>query len=293
MLTDKADQRPHTLVLTATPIPRSVAMTIFGDLEVSTLAELPAGRAEVNTVVVDQANRPAWVERVWQRVREEAAAGRQAFVVCPRISRLKPSDEPGVEEVAAELAAGPLEGLAVGVLHGQLSQEAKDAAMAGFACGRIDVLVATTMVEVGVDIPNASMMVVCQADRFGISQLHQLRGRIGRGGFPGVCLLLTKAPPGDPARQRLDAVASTRDGFALAELDLAQRREGDVLGASQHGAHSTLRLLKVLEHADIIEQARALAQECVQRDPDCATPGFADAVRATQLLASPDWLERT
>ncbi len=292
-LADKAASRPHVLVLTATPIPRSVAMTIFGDLDVSTLAELPSGRAEVATVVVDAAARPQWVARAWDRVLEEVASGRQVFVVCPRIGGRGASEEgKGVVELAEELRTGALAEVRVGVLHGQLPAEAKDEVMGAFAAGELDVLVATTVIEVGVDVPNASMMVVWDADKFGISQLHQLRGRIGRGQHPGVCLLVTAAAAGEPARQRLDAVAATRDGFELAELDLEQRREGDVLGASQAGSRSSLRLLRVLEHADLIATARELAVEAVARDPQLTTPGFADAVRATELLASPDWLER-
>lgn len=292
VLSGKAAEAPHVLVLTATPIPRSVAMTIFGDLEASTLAELPAGRPEVSTVVVDAGLRPAWVDRAWQRVREEVAAGRQVFIVAPRIGGTRSAEGKGVVELAAQLRDGALAGLQLDVLHGQLSAEAKEQAMAAFAAGRTDVLVATTVIEVGVDVPNATMMVVWDADRFGISQLHQLRGRIGRGTQPGVCLLITTAPAGEPARARLDAVAATRDGFELAELDLEQRREGDVLGAVQAGSRSSLRLLRVTEHADLIAHARDLAAECVARDPDMTTPGFADAVRATELLASADWLER-
>ncbi|MGC3993733.1 MAG: ATP-dependent DNA helicase RecG [Propionicimonas sp.] len=290
VLADKASARPHVLVLTATPIPRSVAMTIFGDLDVSTLSELPGGRADVATVVVDASTRPQWVDRAWQRVREEVATGRQAFIVVPRIS--SSAEGTGVVELADELRSGALAGLRVGVLHGQLPSDTKDEVMGAFAAGELDVLVATTVIEVGVDVPNASMMVVWDADSFGISQLHQLRGRIGRGEHPGVCLLVTRSPADEPARARLDAVAATRDGFELAELDLEQRREGDVLGASQAGNRSSLRLLRVLEHADLIAQARELAAECVARDRDLATPGFADAIRATELLASPDWLER-
>lgn len=290
VLADKAAGRPHVLVLTATPIPRSVAMTIFGDLDVSTLAELPAGRADVSTVVVDASSRPQWVERAWERVAEEVAAGRQVFVVVPRIA--SSAEGIGVVELADQLRSGPLAALRVGVLHGQLPGEVKDEVMGAFAGGQLDVLVATTVIEVGVDVPNASMMVVWDADRFGISQLHQLRGRIGRGSHPGVCLLVTRAPAAEAARVRLDAVAATRDGFELAELDLEQRREGDVLGAAQAGGRSSLRLLRVLEHAGLIARARELATECVARDPDLTTPGFADAIRATELLASPDWLER-
>jgi ATP-dependent DNA helicase RecG len=292
VLSGKAADQPHVLVLTATPIPRSVAMTIFGDLETSTLAELPAGRQDVSTVVVDAGLRPAWVDRAWQRVREEVAQGRQAFIVAPRIGGTKSGEGKGVVELAAELRDGALSGLRLGVLHGQLPTEEKEQVMAEFAAGRLDVLVATTVIEVGVDLPNATMMVVWDADRFGISQLHQLRGRIGRGTEPAVCLLVTTAPSGESARARLDAIAATRDGFELAELDLEQRREGDVLGSTQAGSRSSLRLLRVTEHAEVIARARDLAAECVARDPGMATPGFADAVRATELLASADWLER-
>ncbi|SDU84673.1 ATP-dependent DNA helicase RecG [Microlunatus sagamiharensis] len=308
--------RPHVLVMTATPIPRSVAMTVFGDLETSTLSELPAGRAEVSTVVVDVRRQPAWVDRAWHRVREEVAAGHQAYVVCARISSTPPpsaaararaleeGDEAGfepedappavaVEDLYAELSAGPLDGLAVEMLHGGLPSEEKDAVMARFAAGETDVLVATTVIEVGVDVPNATVMVICDADRFGISQLHQLRGRIGRGGHTGVCLLLTTAVPGTPARDRLDAVASTRDGFALAEVDLEQRREGDVLGSSQSGRRSSLRLLRVLDDADLIDAARGLAERCVA-DPELADhPGLADVVTDVERKAAGDWLERT
>ena len=289
VLTDKATARPHVLVLTATPIPRSVAMTIFGDLDVSTLDELPAGRQPVGTVVVDAALRPAWVDRAWQRVAEEVAQGRQAFVVVPRI---KSSDEGiGVVDLAAELSAVQLAGLRVGMLHGQLPNESKDATMAAFVAGELDVLVATTVIEVGVDVPNATMMVICDAERFGISQLHQLRGRIGRGGHPGVCLLISSALADDVVNERLQAVAATSDGFELAELDLIQRREGDVLGADQSGARSSLRLLSVLAHADVIAQAKAIAAEAVERDPERTTPGFVDAVQSIEMLAAGDWLE--
>jgi ATP-dependent DNA helicase RecG len=295
-LADKAAARPHLLVLTATPIPRSVAMTVFGDLDVSTLAEIPAGRQPVGTVVVDALLRPGWVARAWQRVVEEVASGRQVFVVCPRITGDGSDGHgSGVVELAAELRAGPLAGVSVGVLHGQLPSEVKDEVMARFAAGELDVLVATTVIEVGIDVPNATMMVVWGAERFGISQLHQLRGRVGRGEHPGVCLLVHHLLPDDRtgARQRLAAVAATDNGFELAELDLEQRREGDVLGASQSGSRSSLRLLRVLEHADLIALARELAEECVRRDPGMEVPGFADAVRQTELMAAGDLLEHS
>jgi ATP-dependent DNA helicase RecG len=308
-LTAKAELRPHVLVMTATPIPRSVAMTVFGDLETSTLREIPAGRAEVATVVVDTVRQPSWVQRGWQRIVEEVRLGRQAYVVCARISS---SSSPGTDAenlvgstegdaapaVAAddlfeELRAGALAGLRVEKVHGQLPSEEKDAVMSRFAAGETDVLVATTVVEVGVDVPNASVMVVQDADRFGISQLHQLRGRIGRGAHPGICLLFTTASEESTARQRLDAVASTRDGFALAEVDLEQRREGDVLGASQSGTRSSLKLLRVLRDADLIAQARTLAEQCIAQDPELSNPALADIVLDMEMDAAGDWLERT
>jgi ATP-dependent DNA helicase RecG len=308
-LTAKAEFRPHVLVMTATPIPRSVAMTVFGDLETSTLREIPAGRAEVATVVVDTVRQPSWVQRGWQRIVEEVRLGRQAYVVCARISS---SSSPGTDaenlvgstegdaapaaaadDLFEELRAGALAGLRVEKVHGQLPSEEKDAVMSRFAAGETDVLVATTVVEVGVDVPNASVMVVQDADRFGISQLHQLRGRIGRGAHPGICLLFTTASEESTARQRLDAVASTRDGFALAEVDLEQRREGDVLGASQSGTRSSLKLLRVLRDADLIAQARTLAEQCIAQDPELSNPALADIVLDMEMDAAGDWLERT
>ncbi len=299
VLTDRAQARPHVLVLTATPIPRSVAMTVFGDLEVSTLAELPGGRAEVQTTVVDGLRHPGWVDRIWGRVREEVAQGRQVFVVAPRIASGEEKlvdgavrHSVGVTELYERLSSTELAGLRVGLLHGQLPTDAKDAAMGAFASGHLDVLVATTVIEVGVDVPNAAMMVIWDADRFGISQLHQLRGRIGRGEHPGVCLLVSHAEATAPSWARLAAVAASRDGFDLAELDLAQRREGDVLGADQSGGRSSLRLLRVLEHGEVIARARAVAEAAVVRDPDRRTPGFADAVTDTDRLSGGDWLDR-
>jgi ATP-dependent DNA helicase RecG len=314
-LAAKAATRPHVLVMTATPIPRSVAMTVFGDLETSTLQELPAGRAEVSSVVIDAKQKPAWVERAWARVAEEVARGRQAYVVCARISSAEKSEtrgtaglagedgeevgadeaEPAVaaEDLYAELVSGPLAGVRVELLHGQLPAEQKEAVMRRFAAGQTDVLVSTTVIEVGVDVPNASVMVISDADRFGISQLHQLRGRIGRGGHPGICLLISRAPEDSLARARLDAVAATRDGFALAEIDLEQRREGNVLGAEQSGERSSLRLLRVLADAELIARARSLAERCVAADPELSDPGLADAVTMVELQAAGEWLDRT
>jgi len=305
-LSAKSTSRPHVLVMTATPIPRTVAMTVFGDLETSTLRELPAGRADVATVVVDVGRHPEWVERAWQRIREEVAGGRQAYVVCARISSraaeeagrhgTEPAEGPppiAAEDLYAELATGPLAGIRVDLLHGQLPGEEKEDVMARFAAGKADVLVATTVVEVGLDVPGAAVLVVCDADRFGISQLHQLRGRIGRGRHPGLCLLLTRTGADTPARSRLDAVAATRDGFALAEVDLDQRREGDVLGASQSGLRSSLRLLRVLDDADLIAEARELAERCVAGDPGLTHPGLADTVTVVERAAVGEWLERS
>jgi ATP-dependent DNA helicase RecG len=314
-LRDKAgDGRPHMLVMTATPIPRTVAMTVFGDLDVSTLTELPAGRAPIATHVVPVAERPHYLARTWERIREEVAGGHQAYVVCPRIGgdgpadpdeslvdgaadddeRDRPSRPPiAVLDLAAELAAGPLAGLRLAILHGRLPAEEKEKAMVAFADGMLDVLITTTVIEVGVDVPNAVVMVVMDADRFGVSQLHQLRGRVGRGADPGLCLLVTEAPEAAPARARLDAVAGTLDGFALSRIDLEQRREGDVLGTVQAGRKSSLKLLQLLRDADLIEQARAEAIRLVDADPALADePGLAEAVRALIDVERTTFLEK-
>lgn len=276
---------PHVLVMTATPIPRTVAMTVYGDLEVSALRELPRGRSPISTTVVPVGEKPRWLDRVWRRITEEVTAGRQAYVVCPRIGGADAAGEdmPGetagedgvrpplaVLELAPQLAEGPLAQLRLGILHGRLSADDKDAVMRSFAAGEIDVLVATTVVEVGVDVPNATVMVIMDAERFGISQLHQLRGRVGRGSHPGLCLLVTDSPEGTTARERLAAVAATTDGFELARLDLELRREGDVLGAVQSGRRSGLKLLSLLRDEDLIFQARQAAQQLVDADPELA-----------------------
>ncbi len=305
-LRDKAgDGRPHMLVMTATPIPRTVAMTVFGDLDVSTLTELPVGRAPIGTHVVPVAERPHYLTRTWERIREEVAAGRQAYVVCPRIGG-DGADEDAIDladsgtrppvavlDLAAELSAGPLAGLRLGILHGRLPAEDKEKAMLAFADGLLDVLVTTTVVEVGVDVPNATVMVIMDADRFGVSQLHQLRGRVGRGIDPGLCLLVTEAVTGAPARDRLDAVAATTDGFALSRIDLEQRREGDVLGTAQAGRKSSLKLLQLLRDEDLIGQAREEAIALVHADPALAgQPGLAAAVRALIDAEQTSFLEK-
>jgi ATP-dependent DNA helicase RecG len=301
----KGIQPPHVLVMTATPIPRTVAMTVYGDLEVSTLTELPRGRSPIASHVVPAADRPAYLERAWQRLREEVAAGHQGYVVCPRIGddAAEPGSEPEIEdgrrpplavlEVAPLLRDGPLHGLRLGVLHGRLPSDEKDAVMRAFARGELDVLVATTVVEVGVDVPNATMMVVMDADRFGVSQLHQLRGRVGRGGAPGLCLLVTEAAEETPARERLTAVAATLDGFQLAELDLEQRREGDVLGAAQSGRRSHLRLLSLLRDRELIGEARAEALELLDGDPELARyPLLRDWIAAQVDEERAEYLEK-
>ncbi len=280
---------PHVLVMTATPIPRTVAMTVYGDLEVSALRELPHGRSPISTTVVPVGEKPAWLDRVWRRITEEVAAGRQAYVVCPRIGGADADgeDAPGedaagerpplaVLDLVAQLDEGPLAGLRLEMLHGRLPGTDKDTVMRSFTAGEIDVLVATTVIEVGVDVPNATVMVIMDAQRFGISQLHQLRGRVGRGSHPGLCLLVTDSPEGSAARERLDAVAATTDGFELARRDLELRREGDVLGAVQSGRRSGLKLLSLLRDEDLIGQAREAAQQLVAADPDLTRhPGLA------------------
>lgn len=355
----KAEKPPHLLVMTATPIPRTVAMTVFGDLETSVLTELPQGRSPISTFVVPAADKPHYLARTWDRIREEVAAGHQAYVVCPRIGEGAPtgSDEadsgegdgeasgigPGeggdaatendraddadsalegqaqlslddlpspaeaavdrgptprpalsVEQMARQLTEHQLSGLRIGVLHGRLAPEEKDEAMTAFAAGRIDVLVATTVIEVGVNVPNATVMAVLDADRFGVSQLHQLRGRVGRGSAPGLCLLVTEAPAGTPARERLDAVAGTLDGFELSRIDLEQRKEGDVLGASQSGRRSSLKLLRVLHDEDILRDAREAAIALVERDPELTgEPALAAAVAALVTSERATFLEKS
>lgn len=302
----KAVKPPHLLVMTATPIPRTVAMTVFGDLDLSTLRELPLGRQPITTHVVAVLEKPAYLERAWERIREEVAAGHQAYVVAPRIETgsdesadidfLFGQDSPdiaSVTELAPRLAKGALKGLRVAELHGRQSSEVKDSTMRAFAAGEIDVLVSTTVIEVGVDVANATVMVIMDADRFGVSQLHQLRGRVGRGSSGGLCLLVTGAPVETPARVRLDAVAATLDGFELARIDLEQRREGDVLGANQSGTRSHLRLLRVLRDESMIEAARADAEGVIAASPDLAGyPALAGEVALMARDTAIDYLDK-
>ena len=265
---------PHLLVMTATPIPRTVAITVYGDLETSTLRELPRGRQPITTSVIFVEDKPAWLDRAWQRIIEEVADGRQVYVVAPRIDESDDADKQEgarpsatAEDLHARLRSKELANLRLGLMHGRLPADEKDAAMAAFRAGEIDVLVCTTVIEVGVDVPNATVMLVMDADRFGISQLHQLRGRIGRGEHPSLCLLASWVPPGSAAGRRLRAVAETMDGFALADLDLKERKEGDVLGRNQSGRAITLRLLSLADHGTFIEAARDFCVQAYAEDP--------------------------
>lgn len=296
VLRNRSEFPPHVLVMTATPIPRTVAMTVFGDLDVSTLDELPLGRTPIQTHVIAANEKPQFLDRAWKRILEEVARGQQAYVVAPRISATDNSDfsrfgltseelaiarrlsgeseseevkgKYSVEELFPQLRDEALKGARVRALHGRMSNAEKEETMSRFSAGEIDVLVSTTVIEVGVDVPNASIMVIMDADRFGVSQLHQLRGRVGRGSVPGLCLLVSNAASGTPAMARLEAVASTTDGFELSRLDLEQRREGDVLGSAQSGATSHLRLLRVIRDEEVIMRARTVAEQILEKDPE-------------------------
>ncbi len=295
-LRNRSEFPPHVLVMTATPIPRTVAMTVFGDLDVSILDELPLGRTPIQTHVIAANEKPQFLERAWKRILEEVARGQQAYVVAPRISATDNSDfsrfgltseelaiarrlsgeseseevksKYSVEELFPQLRDKALKGARVSALHGRMNNAEKEETMGKFSAGEIDVLVSTTVIEVGVDVPNASIMVIMDADRFGVSQLHQLRGRVGRGSVPGLCLLVSNAASGTPAMARLEAVASTTDGFELSRLDLEQRREGDVLGSAQSGATSHLRLLRVIRDEEVIMRARTVAEQILDSDPE-------------------------
>ncbi|MFD8977041.1 ATP-dependent DNA helicase RecG [Streptomyces sp. NPDC059593] len=307
-LRGKGKQPPHLLVMTATPIPRTVAMTVFGDLETSVLDQLPAGRSPIATHVVPAADKPHFLARAWERVREEVENGHQAYVVCPRIgdeedqkkkAKASPEDEAekrpplAVLDVAEKLRTGPLAGLRIAVLHGRMHPDDKDDVMRRFAAGDLDVLVATTVIEVGVNVPNATAMVIMDGDRFGVSQLHQLRGRVGRGSAPGLCLLVTEMPEASPARQRLGAVAATLDGFELSRIDLEQRREGDVLGQAQSGVRSSLKVLTVIDDEEVIAAAREEATALVLADPDLtAHPGLRTALEALLDKDREEYLEK-
>ncbi|MBT2446883.1 ATP-dependent DNA helicase RecG [Streptomyces sp. ISL-43] len=311
-LRSKGKQPPHLLVMTATPIPRTVAMTVFGDLETSVLDQLPAGRSPIATHVVPAKDKPHFLARAWERVREEVENGHQAYVVCPRIgdgeddakngknAKKKAAEEDGdkrpplaVLEIAEQLTRGPLAGLSVEVLHGRMDPADKDDVMRRFTAGEVKVLVATTVIEVGVNVPNSTVMVIMDADRFGVSQLHQLRGRVGRGSAPGLCLLVSEMHEASPARARLAAVAATLDGFELSRIDLEQRREGDVLGQAQSGVRSSLRMLAVIEDEEVITQAREEATRVVAADPELARlPGLRTALEALLDTEREQYLEK-
>lgn len=305
-LKEKAQKPPHLLVMTATPIPRTVAMTVFGDLDVSTLRELPLGRQPITTHVIPVMEKPAFLERAWQRIREEVSQGHQAYIVAPRIEAgsdenadidflfgTESTEIASVQELAPRLHGKELAGLKLAMLHGRLSTDEKDATMKAFAAGEIDVLVSTTVIEVGVDVANATIMMIMDADRFGVSQLHQLRGRVGRGTSPGLCLLVTNSLAETPARARLDAVAATVDGFELSRIDLEQRREGDVLGASQSGTKSHLRLLQVLRDEELIESARREAEDLIATSLDLSGyPALRQELNAMQKDMAVDYLDK-
>ena len=318
----KAKLPPHLLVMTATPIPRTVAMTIFGDLDVSTLRQLPSGRSPITTHVIPVLEKPHYLDRAWERIKEEVGKKHQAYIVAPRITapdvdesknkitqadidmarlmgdeitseELNGEGMVSVEELAPRLATGALKGIKLAPLHGKQSSELKEETMAAFSSGEIEVLVSTTVIEVGVDVPNASMMVIMDADRFGVSQLHQLRGRVGRGSVPGLCLLVTAAEEGSPAMERLTAVAGTLDGFELSRIDLDQRREGDVLGRAQSGTKSHLRLLRVLRDEDLIEKARSVSLRLIEDDPTLSSfPTLAHEVSLLKAEESSEFLDK-
>lgn len=302
----KAVNPPHLLVMTATPIPRTVAMTVFGDLDVSTLRELPLGRQSITTHLVPTLEKPTFLDRAWERIREEISLGHQAYIVAPRISAGTSEDADldflygesspniaSVEDLGPKLQSGPLRGLRIAPLHGRQSSEVKNSTMQAFAQGEIDVLISTTVIEVGVDVPNATVMVIMDADRFGVSQLHQLRGRVGRGTSPGLCLLVTSAAPDTSARERLDAVSKTQDGFELSRIDLEQRREGDVLGATQSGSRSHLRLLRVLRDEALIESARESAAELLAQDPQLSSyPLLKEELKKLQADAAAEFIDK-
>ncbi|HET6740037.1 MAG TPA: ATP-dependent DNA helicase RecG [Kribbella sp.] len=307
------ENTPHVLVMTATPIPRTVAMTVFGDLSVSTLTQLPAGRSPIQSSVVPAKEKPDWLQRAWTRVREEVGKGHQVYVVCPRIGddvknaadeegELLETDEGGKKQARPPISVLQvydalteiLHDLRVEILHGRLPADEKDAVMSRFAAGDIDVLIATTVIEVGVDVPNASTMVIMDADRFGISQLHQLRGRVGRGKVPGLCLLVTDMPMAASPYQRLAAVASTTDGFELSRIDLETRREGDVLGVAQSGKRTSLKLLSVLRDEEIILSARHEATRIVGVDPSLSEfPALRSVIRSALESETTEYLEKT
>ena len=261
---------PHYLVLSATPIPRTIAMALFGDLDVSTLREKPPGRSQVHTYLA----KDDWVERWWNFLAERVHEGRQAYVVTPRVDAGDQEDVSGAQQVFDELRTGPLKKFRIGLLHGRMSPEEKTETMMRFAQGRLQVLVATTVIEVGIDVANATVMTILGANHFGLAQLHQLRGRVWRGSHPGyVCVFTDKA--GSPEDdERLRTFAETSDGFALAEADFRSRGPGDLMGIRQSGM-PPLRIADPLRDTELLEQAREIAIDIVETDPDLEAPELA------------------
>jgi ATP-dependent DNA helicase RecG len=274
---DGAGAVPDVLVMTATPIPRTAAMTVYGDLDVSVLDELPPGRTPIRT---RWAEGPLAEAEVWAAVREAVDEGRQAYVVTPLIEESDKLQVASAQETFDRLSAGELRGLRLGLLHGRLAGAEKEAVMEQFRQGTIDVLVATTVIEVGVDVPNATVMVVLDADRFGIAQLHQLRGRVGRGAHASTCWLVTTPDPEHPGAPspRVEALVASTDGFELAEVDLELRGEGTIMGAAQKG-RTDLKLASLRRDRELVELARAVAEELVSPDGRLdALPDLADEV---------------
>jgi len=258
--------RPDVLVMSATPIPRSLALTLYGDLDLSVLDELPPGRRPVRTLL----RYPSGREEVYAGVRGELEAGRQGYIVYPLVEESEKTDLKAATQEYERLAREVFPEFRLGLLHGQLPTEEKEAVMRAFRDGELDLLVSTTVIEVGIDVPNATVMVIEHAERFGLSQLHQLRGRVGRGGDESWCVLI--AEPGEAARERLQVFAGTNDGFEIARADLRIRGQGDLFGSQQHGRDPLLRFADLSTDGELLEQARALARKVVAADPELEDP---------------------
>jgi ATP-dependent DNA helicase RecG len=258
----QGERSPHYLVMTATPIPRTISMTLFGDLDVTTLREMPPGRQEVRTYIVEQSDQTRW----WQFARDKLRAGRQAYVVAPLVDESQSVAATSVAEAFERLTNGELADFRVGVIHGRMTPDEKEQAMSDFRAGRTQVLVSTSVIEVGVDVPNACVMVIDSAERFGLAQLHQLRGRVGRGKLAGFCGVLAHEGLQPQARARLEAFAATADGFQLAEMDFELRGPGDLFGTEQHGL-PPLRVADLRRDRALLEGARDAAQELFAGDP--------------------------
>jgi ATP-dependent DNA helicase RecG len=260
---------PHYLIMTATPIPRTVGLTVFGDLDTSTIRELPPGRKPVVTRWVKEEHR----QRLYDKLAEELRQGRQAYVICPLVGESETLDLKAAEETYAELRAAPFAAFRVGLLHGRQDEQAKAEVMGQFRRGELDLLVSTVVVEVGVDVPNATIMVIEHAERFGLSQLHQLRGRVTRGTVPGQCYLFAE-PATDEARERLRVLVRTTDGFALAEHDARLRGVGEFFGTRQHGL-GELRFGDLIADQELLRQARKDAFDIVAADAGLRLPEHA------------------